>query len=308
LHTNTDNDHLHIVFYQPENCKKVVKSKFLETQQYAYFDKKSKEFKEYVAERKKVVTPMSCIKNVQNHLGMMLDQTFASEPLRELLRMTNELKAKTKHVIANSTEDKVLLDLARSVQEKKGDEGRLQYANLVKWAKIKPDDRIPGAVENQKNMKILVAEVDASVKYFMENKEVKSKFTDVFGKFEQVLGIGKDNKTKPGDAFKFQLRKRYFDEQVVQGTKTVIANAILQELKNINVEKKQNRENSRMIRKYRTTHPKFANQKSSPSREYAYKEQKFVQKSHKNILSKMISYALQMERENLEHLRKMGEE
>jgi hypothetical protein len=69
----------------------------------------------------------------------------------------------------------------------------------------------------------------------MKDEKVVDRINSTFASFREILGI---NKT-PGevnDVFKYKLRKQYYDEQIVGGTRMVIANAILSEVKTITYE------------------------------------------------------------------------
>jgi hypothetical protein len=134
LHTNTDNDHLHVVFYQPNNVdeNKIVKSNFIEASKYKKFPKNSAEFKNYVVERQKVITKKSCIEHVKFHLGCKMDEVLCNGCVKESLALLNEIRRDYKIEIKINNSNKVLIDLNNDINHLKREEGRMQYANIVK--------------------------------------------------------------------------------------------------------------------------------------------------------------------------------
>jgi hypothetical protein len=143
LHENTDNDHLHVVFYQPVICEKPIDSNFLNTQKYAKFPKDSKEFKEYIKERKNVITAQSCIKDTIKFVGNRMDRILNCASIKELLNDINAMKDITKTKIKSSNEEKILVNLNNYITKEKGIDGRLQYANILKRIEQKnPDIRL----------------------------------------------------------------------------------------------------------------------------------------------------------------------
>ncbi|GMO16971.1 MAG: hypothetical protein Ta2E_08250 [Mycoplasmoidaceae bacterium] len=302
LHTNTDNDHLHVVFYQNNKVEeaKIIKSSFLEAVKFKKASKDSEDFKFYLEEHRKVFTSQKCINNTKNHLFSLMDQSMDSDVIRGILKSINENKIAFNTEIKKAPE-KHLLELARDVEENKGKDGRLQYNNLTKWANTNNPE---WKAKNDK-MKLLVKKVDNTVNSVISNdKDLSSRFKLVDNKLRHALNLDSKDFQDPQ---KHKLHLSYY-EKINKELKANLGNSVLNECKKLSEKEKDNRMSSSILKSKKLSHAKFKGYRSSPEREYVYKEKEYTKQHKKSILGQMLSYATAIEKQNIALIKKLGDE
>jgi hypothetical protein len=237
LHTNTDNDHLHVVFYQP---KTIGDDKLVD-----YRNIKNLYTNKRVFERTKI------------YLDNVMEQSINQPLFKEMYESIHLLKAEFKEITRKKDNIKKLIQLSNDLNYLNQKKGRLQYANLEMRASLEQKylkDKTPEQEKESRQYSAMKQKIDGvldNLVYY--NKDIYPKLDKVDALLSNALHINlsitdKELKKLPADKkdrYKLNLAQyREYKKELHRD----LGNILLSSVKEINVENHKNMITNRIRR------------------------------------------------------------